>query len=174
MGDFNARPTSWCTATNTHGTGLKIWANRHNLRITTPAQPTFRNKSTPDIVQTKALTVTDITVKPGSGNTGHTLVRMKCSTAHPYDQFRIPRKLLVNEDLLKKAGQHYSSRLPPLTMSVEQCFNCKNFENLVNKVIRTFLHPWRGAFSARPRRFRKGWNHRIDQSAKKRTRRIKR
>jgi len=101
IGDFNARHTDWCVATNTYGWALRLWAAEEAFAICRPDAPMFDGVSSIDLCLTKTECHTSYWCDAGLPHTG---VLVRLSGEYPDDVERI-RTAWKKVDMGELAGK---------------------------------------------------------------------
>lgn len=173
-GDFNARTRDWDSSHNTNGSSLRSFIRRFNLQVSAPGNPTFKNSSVVDIFLSKGLTPTTCLTESGTWDTDHKLALCIFSQDLPLLTRKVPLKMVNDPKLKEKASREYKAKIPNLTNTLLTCQSAEHLETISADFVTILHHPFNGTYSAKPRRFRLGWNHHLDNLAKKRNKLIKR
>lgn len=174
FGDFNARARQWDVAQNVHGTAIQRWIKRHHLQLSIPNHPTSMRNATVDLFLSKGLSPSTCETKSGSWDTDHRLIQCSFNQSTPWKPPRIPRKLFRNQEKMESAADYYESKLPQLTKRLSSCCTARDLDSLCHQFCKTMLQPFRGSYSPKPQRFRKGWDTHLDKLAARRKKLLRR
>lgn len=177
VGDFNARHTTWDTATNRYGLRFSRWAAKCNFKVAAPCVPTCYTtrggSSTVDLLLYRALVASPPETGSFSCKSDHRPVHTAIALSTPASVDTIPLSLIQNVTVQQRIVRDYNSQIPPIVQKIQQAKTPVEIETASKQLAAKIVEPWARFRKPRPDRYRPGWTASLDKMAKQRTKLLK-
>ena len=178
MGDINAQNTQWDRSTNTKGSEVLKWAEKHGWTINASASPSFtsvRGTSNVDLMICRNVQFDSLPSIPGGdwiGISDHKPVIAEVHGTAPdaTPTTRVPWWKRNKPEITEKAKYRAEELVPHLIDLMEHVETTVQLEDLYKRWEDIVTRPYTITSIPRPRCFKPFWDHRLDQMGKKRSR----